>query len=207
MPPIALLREHLQQWNLLRKYKGRLQPSPAARKTYDDDARLWGYLADRLANQENIALRVGMEAMVGWRLADQQVPFSQRGHAMVSVLFHAGLRPAGGGELTEQDGEDVYAELRRQLNSLGIFEGDRFLGGRELTPGGLKFLRELQAPLRGGQSLVRGKLRRRVAGRQRSRATRRRTWFLAGSTAGRRPARRHRSGRPVRRCPCPRRGR
>ncbi len=144
VPPIALLREHLQQWNLLRKYKGRLQPSPAARKTYDDDARLWGYLADRLANQENIALRVGMEAMVGWRLADQQVPFSQRGHAMVSVLFHAGLRPAGGGELTEQDGEDVYAELRRQLDSLGIFEGDRFLGGRELTPAGLKFLRELQ---------------------------------------------------------------
>jgi hypothetical protein len=144
VPPIALLREHLQHWNLLRKYKGRLQPSPAARKTYDDDAALWDCLADRMANQEGIALRVGLEAVVRWLLGDQRVPRSQRGYAMVSELFHAGLRPAGGGELTEQDGEEIYNELRRQLNSLGLFEGDRFLGGRELTPAGLKFLLTLR---------------------------------------------------------------
>ena len=144
VPHIALLREHVQYWKLLRKYKGRLQPSPAARKTYDDDAALWDYLADRLTDQENIALRVGLEALVRWLLGDQHIPRSQRGHAMVSELFHAGLRPAGGGELTERDGEDIYNELRRQLNSLGLFEGDLFFGGREPTPAGLKFLLALR---------------------------------------------------------------
>ena len=144
MPPIALLREHIQYWKLLRKYKGRLQPSPAARKTYDDDAALWDLLADRMADQENLALRVGLEALVRWLLGDQHIPRSQRGHAMVSELFHAGLRPSGGGMLTEEGGEDIYNELRRQLNSLGLFEGDLFFGGRELTPAGLKFLLTLR---------------------------------------------------------------
>ncbi len=144
VPPIALLREHIQYWKLLRKYKGRLQPSPAARKTYDDDAALWDCLADRMADQENLALRVGLEALVRWLLGDQHIPRSQRGHAMMSELFHAGLRPSGGGMLTEEDGEDIYNELRRQLNSLGLFEGDLLLGGRKLTPAGLKFLLALR---------------------------------------------------------------
>ncbi|MEV7647294.1 plasmid pRiA4b ORF-3 family protein [Arthrobacter sp. NPDC089319] len=144
VPPIALLREHIQYWKLLRKYKGRLQPSPAARRTYDDDAALWDCLADRMADQENLALRVGLEALVRWLLGDQHIPRSQRGYAMASELFHAGLRPAGGGELTEQDGEEIYHELRRQLNSLGLFEGELLLGGRKLTPAGLKFLLTLR---------------------------------------------------------------
>ncbi|TJY72577.1 plasmid pRiA4b ORF-3 family protein [Arthrobacter sp. CAU 1506] len=144
VPPIALLREHIQYWKLLRKYKGRLQPSPAARRTYDDDAALWDCLADRMADQENLALRVGLEVLVRWLLGDQHIPRSQHGHAMMSELFHAGLRPSRGGMLTEEDGEDIYNELRRQLNSLGLFEGDLLLGGRELTPAGLKFLLALR---------------------------------------------------------------
>ena len=144
IPPIADLREHLQYWKLLRKFKGHLQPTPAARTTYDDDARLWDYLADRLAHQESIAVRVGLEAMVDWLLGDHHVPYAQRGSVMVSALLHAGLRPASGRQLTEEDGQAIYYELWHALKTLGIFEERPMLEPDELTPGGLKLLRELQ---------------------------------------------------------------
>ncbi|MCG2620877.1 plasmid pRiA4b ORF-3 family protein [Arthrobacter sp. I2-34] len=147
-PDVARLRGQLQEWKLLRKYKGRLLPAPAARKTYDDDSALWDYLTARLASPGNLALEVGMGVLVWWLLNDRVPTYMQVGEAMAGALVQSGLRPADGGPVTEADGRAIYYELWHQLSTLGIFEQHlAVLTPSVPTAAGTKFLLHLNRQL------------------------------------------------------------
>ncbi|EMY35083.1 plasmid pRiA4b ORF-3 family protein [Arthrobacter crystallopoietes BAB-32] len=145
MPDVANLREQLQAWKLLRKHKDRLLPTPAARKMYDDDAALWDFVAGRLVHQPDIGLQVALRSMVGWMLQGRVPPRSILGDAVAGELVRAGLRPAGGGPLTAEDGRSIYYHLLYQLRALAIFHDQTGLGSSKVpTAAGMKLLLDLR---------------------------------------------------------------
>ncbi len=68
--PVMALREDCVRWKLLRKTKGRLVLTPAARKMADDDAALWTHVTERFALTAGNAADLVHRVVVGWLLAD-----------------------------------------------------------------------------------------------------------------------------------------
>lgn len=143
--PVFELRSVLQDWGLLRKFKGKLVRTPAGRTMYDDDVRLWGYLADRFAHPRNPAEQVVRRLLVHWLLEDRVPPHSMVGEAVANSLMHAGFRTSDGDGIPDDQGVYLYVEARRTLATLGVFESEDFFDRPPLaSEAGLKFLLEVQ---------------------------------------------------------------
>ncbi|QTG82428.1 plasmid pRiA4b ORF-3 family protein [Arthrobacter crystallopoietes] len=143
--PVFELRSTLQDWGLLRKFKGKLVRTPAGRKTYDDDVRLWGYLADRFAHPRDSGEAEVRRRLVDWLLEDRVPPHNMLGQAVADSLMSAGFRAADGAGITDAQGMYLFIEARRTLATLGVFEEEDFLDSPPLaSEAGLKFLLEVQ---------------------------------------------------------------
>ncbi|MCW2135219.1 plasmid pRiA4b ORF-3 family protein [Arthrobacter sp. VKM Ac-2550] len=143
--PVFELRSALQDWGLLRKYKGKLVRTPAGRKAYDDDVRLWGHLADRFAHPRDAGEEVVRRLLVHWLLEDRVPPHDMVGQAVADSLMSAGFRTSDGDDIPDDQGMYLYIDARRTLATLGVFEQEDFFESLLLTSeAGLKFLLEVQ---------------------------------------------------------------
>lgn len=149
--PVWELRTRVQEWGLLRKYKGKLVRTPAGRKTYDDDAALWNHLAGRLGHPENRALELTSRLIVDWMLEAKVATLDVRAELLVEALNGSGFQQPDGSPVLPVDGEELYLEVRRSLDILEIFDGVRDLVGPQVpSRAGMKFLLEVQRCQREG---------------------------------------------------------
>jgi hypothetical protein len=143
--PVLDLRSALQEWGLLRKYKGKLVRTPAGRKAYDDDVRLWSHLADRFANPRTPAEKMVRRVLVRWLLEDRVPSYDTLGEAVTQTLMSVGFRMPDGAAIPEHEGRYLYNESRLMLGSLGVFEEEDYLrSSPSPSEAGIKFLLEVQ---------------------------------------------------------------
>ncbi|MBG0740769.1 plasmid pRiA4b ORF-3 family protein [Paeniglutamicibacter antarcticus] len=143
--PVLELRENCVRWKLLRKTKGRLVRTPAARKIADDDAALWAHVAERFAfpgtNAEDLVHRV----IVGWLLEDTMPDRHVIGQVLADILNNSMFRMAGGGPVEELDSMSLHQELRWALGCLDLREPEEKSGKEgKLTLAGIKFLLDVR---------------------------------------------------------------
>ena len=145
VPPVFLLREQLQEWKLLRKYKGRLLLTPAGRSIVGDPAALWDYAVERVAAPGDDAEYVATRLLVHWQLAGIKPPYDLREQIIREALHSSGLRAQGLGEIPLHWARELDGVINRRLSRLVLREAeDDFFEETELTDGGLKFLLEVQ---------------------------------------------------------------
>ncbi|MFD1214172.1 plasmid pRiA4b ORF-3 family protein [Arthrobacter sp. GCM10027362] len=144
--PVRELRTRLQDWGLLRKFKGRLIRTPAGRALSgpDREDRLWDYLADRLAHpgSEPGAFLNGFFAR--WLLSGPLPAGHRRGQLLADVLEAAGYRLPGDVPVPEEVGTDLARELDWTFRVLNLFLPGNCLPDRdEASVAGAKFLVEI----------------------------------------------------------------
>ena len=73
--PVRELREHLMDWKLLRKYKGRLLLTPLGKRGLERPAELWRHLVESVGRPEHDAVRLVTGLYdVEWHLKRHRTP-------------------------------------------------------------------------------------------------------------------------------------
>jgi hypothetical protein len=123
--PVLQLRESAQRLGLIRKIKGRLVLTSAAKRLLDDPAGLWLFLARSIAHRHRhdserdatllLLLEVAAGRRTGWADYVEAVAFG---------LGALGWRTRTGAELEPNTVQGLLVDAREVLLNLGIF-GDR----------------------------------------------------------------------------------
>ncbi|NKX52990.1 plasmid pRiA4b ORF-3 family protein [Arthrobacter mobilis] len=145
--PVFQLRTRLQDWGLLRRFKGRLVLTPAGRALAGagDEGRLWDYLADRLAHPGSDPASFLNGLFAHWLLAGTLPAWQRRGQVLTEALHTAGYRLPSGRPVTEDVGADLVQELEWTFRVLNIFlPGRDLLQAEEASVAGAKFLIDLR---------------------------------------------------------------
>lgn len=124
--PVLQLRESTQRLGLIRKIKGRLTITSAAKRLLDDPAGLWLFLARAIAHRHRhdserdatllLLLEVAAGKRTGWADYIEAVSFG---------LDALGWRTRTGAELEPETIQALLVDARDVLLNLGIFD-DRF---------------------------------------------------------------------------------
>lgn len=143
--PILDLREQLQDWKLLRKFKGKLVLTPAGRHVVQDPAALWDYLAERLAFPQHGVDKEVMRLLVHWAVSGEAPSYNLRREVIQSALHAKGYRMPGGAEIPLDDAWHLDLDNSRALRCLALRESASWIfRNSELSDGGLKFLLDVQ---------------------------------------------------------------
>ncbi|WP_434616044.1 plasmid pRiA4b ORF-3 family protein [Arthrobacter sp. A5] len=143
--PVLALRENCVRWKLLRKTKGRLVLTPAARKMADDDAALWAHVAERLALPGSNAADLVHRVVVGWLLEGTMPEWNVIAAVLADILNNSMFRMPGGAPVEELDAMGLYRDLRWSLGCLDIREPEEKFGKQgPLTLAGIKFLLDVR---------------------------------------------------------------
>ncbi len=141
---VMALRENCVHWKLLRKTKGRLVLTPAARKMADDDA-LWAHLTECFALPASNAADLVHRVVVGWLLEDTMPAWNFIGAVLADILNNSMFRMSGGAPVEEADAMSLYGDLRWSLGCLDIREPEEKSGKQApLTLAGIKFLLDVR---------------------------------------------------------------
>ncbi|MDQ6739194.1 MAG: plasmid pRiA4b ORF-3 family protein [Actinomycetota bacterium] len=142
---VTALRENCVHWKLLRKAKGRLVLTPAARKMADDDAALWAHLTERFALPASNAADLVHRVIVGWLLEDTMPEWNVIGAVLADILNNSMFRMPGGAPVEELDAMGLYQDLRWSLGCLDIRKPEEKFGKQgPLTLAGIKFLLDVR---------------------------------------------------------------
>ncbi|WP_308465604.1 plasmid pRiA4b ORF-3 family protein [Rathayibacter soli] len=151
-PPIANLRADAVRFGLLRKSKGVLHATAAARKLLDDPGALLRMLAGAILRRARSDIERDITVLVALDLATghtTQVP-SGFGYESSSILYGLevlGWGGPGGGPLTDEMISSSLHQMIRQLDPLDVFEQTVWRHG-EATEHGRAFGRlMLRAPI------------------------------------------------------------
>ncbi|OEH59738.1 plasmid pRiA4b ORF-3 family protein [Paenarthrobacter sp. R1] len=153
IPHVMDLREQLQRWKLLRKYKGKLLLTPLGRRVVEEPAALWEFLADRLASPDTPADEVVMRLLVHWELTGTEPGWMMIDEVVRSELtFRGFVMTEGNGGIPLNLARDLYLDVRRPLGLLALW-GSRMRRGPEpkLSDAGIKFLLDVQRRLDASQ--------------------------------------------------------
>ncbi len=141
---VTALRENCVHWKLLRKTKGRLVLTPAARKMADD-AALWTHVSERFAWPASNAADLVHRMVVGWLLEDTMPEWNVIGSVLADILNNSMFRMPGGAPVEELDGMGLYRDLRWSLGCLDLREPEEAFGKQcPLTLAGIKFLLDVR---------------------------------------------------------------
>ena len=136
--PVLHLRETAQQLKLLRKYKGRLVPTPRGRELADDPVGLWSHLANALPIGGRDAADAGWQAGV---LLLALMASGSTDNAEVTVaqlLAGLGWAVGDGQPIDRRTVTGLIAEDVHLLHRVGAFEDDRHGGWPgTVTPDGI----------------------------------------------------------------------
>lgn len=112
---------------------------------HDDDQRLWQHLAASIALADGGAQVKANKVAVTWLVEDQTPAWEMRGELIAEYLMMQGYRMPDGAQIPPETGADLFREVWRQFDTLGVMERDGKLVGLErATSAGLKFLIEVQ---------------------------------------------------------------
>ena len=140
--PVLQLRETAQQLKLLRKYKGRLVPTPRGRALARDAVGLWWHLADALPLGGRDASDAGWQAGV---LLLALMASGSTDNAEVTVaqlLTGLGWAVGDGQPIDRRTATGLIADDVHLLRQLGAFEDDRRGGWPgTVTPDGIALAR------------------------------------------------------------------
>lgn len=144
--PVLRLREQLQAWKLIRKLKGRLHLTPAARKMHDGGRPLWDYIAERVAFPKEDAMRLVTALVVQWMIDGSTPAGDRRERIIADSLERAGFRMTSGNSVPLDLAQDLYLDVRWTLECLDLVHPEpRWTKPPVLTDGGLKFLLQVQS--------------------------------------------------------------
>lgn len=146
--PVRIVREHLQEWKLLRKNKDRLVLTPAGRKLVNKPAMLWHYIADRLAVPQNAGLDVVTRLKLHWELSGSRPPWSLSAQVIQLALNERGLQLMNGAEIPIEVARELERDVYRAFLCLRLW-GSKKWGAHEheLSDAGIKFLLDVQRRL------------------------------------------------------------
>lgn len=140
--PVLQLRESAQRLGLIRKIKGRLVLTSAAKRLLDDPAGLWLFLARAVAYRHRhdserdatllLLLEVAAGKRTGWADYLEAVSFG---------LGALGWRTPTGAELEPSTVQALLVDAREVLLNLGIFDDPLGLEANTVKPPGQAFAR------------------------------------------------------------------
>lgn len=151
--PIAHLRANAQRLGLLRKTKGRLLLTVAAKRILDDPIALWHHLAGAMIVRLHDDAERDATILLALEIASGQRATREDYSAPVGYgLMVLGWRQGDGQDLDSRDVGEILRSSFRVLGDVGAFEHQRW-GLGAVTDGGRAFARAmLQAGLARGSS-------------------------------------------------------
>ncbi|GGI09385.1 plasmid pRiA4b ORF-3 family protein [Egicoccus halophilus] len=139
--PVLQLRETGQRLQLLRKFKGRLVPTPRARALADDPVGLWQHVAGALPVGGRDAADAGWQAGV-LLLALMAAGATDDAEVRVAALLTAlGWAVGEGQPVDPRTAGHLVVDDVRLLRRLGAFERDRRAWPGTVTPDGIALAR------------------------------------------------------------------
>ncbi|NJC21590.1 hypothetical protein BJ994_000666 [Arthrobacter pigmenti] len=142
--PVLDLREQVQEWKLLRKYKGKLVRTPLGRKLVDNDAALWDYLATSIARPGRDAAELVNAVVVPWLVGHEPPAREQRAEIVAEILNASGFR-VDGRTVSATDGRILIRDTIRTLECLNVFRSVEVMESPDkLSDGGRQFLFDVQ---------------------------------------------------------------
>ena len=139
------LRRQVQEWGLLRKYKGRLLRTPAGREHCDDDEGLWRYLASRMAKPGSLGEDFLHRLFTEWLVENQLPPVSVRGEILVEIMTAEGFHGPDRRPIALPAGRDLARRMADTFGHLNIYlPSSKPWLSQELSEAGMKFLLEVQ---------------------------------------------------------------
>jgi hypothetical protein len=138
---VAELRQHLMDWKLLSKRKGRLVLSPRGRRGLERPEDLWDYVVDEIARPQHPGVYLVTLLQVHWHLTGIEPPYAFQAGIIHEDLRMAGMVTRSGDPIPEEWGADINRTVRWSLECLHLTEPARdSMGPPLLTDGGVKFL-------------------------------------------------------------------
>ena len=138
---VAELRQHLMDWRLLSKRKGRLILSPRGRRGLERPEDLWDCMVDEIAHPQHPGVYVVTLLQAHWHLTAIHPPYSFQTEIVREDLQRAGLVTRSGHPIPEEWAADINRTVRWNLECLHLTEPEQDYAERPLlTDGGVKFL-------------------------------------------------------------------
>lgn len=140
--PVLQLRESAQRLGLIRKSKGRLLLTSAAKRLLDDPTALWMFIARALAHRHRHDS--GRDAVLLLLLeiaAGRRSDWDDYLEAVAFGLSALGWRSPEGADLDPRTLHALLAEPLEALQNLGIFNDQAGLEPNNITPYGMAFAR------------------------------------------------------------------
>lgn len=156
-PPILELRQHMLDWKLLQKRKGRLLLAPRGRHYIGRPDELWDYMVETIALPEHPAVYLTTRLYLDWLISGIAPPLTERVDVIRSELEAAGMVTRSGHPIPAEWAVDINRTVRWNFKCLQLMGSKKNYFDRALvTDGGLKFA--LQARGLAGQHAPEGLL-------------------------------------------------
>lgn len=141
--PVRELRQHLIDWKLLRKFKGRLLLTACGKRGLDRPADLWDYVVEAIAVPQHDAVRLVTRLYMEWLLSGIAPPSNRRVEVIRNALESTGFVTRSGHRIPEQWASEINQTVRWNLKVLNLMVPKQKYSDRSLlTDGGVKFLLE-----------------------------------------------------------------
>ena len=143
------LRQHLQEWKLLRKRNGRLILGPRGRLGLAEPDTLWDYLLDTFGAPSHQAVKLVTRLQAHWSVQGVAPSYMLRDEVITSALEASGFVTRSGHPIPADWVRDIDRTVRRNFECLQLtLPGPGWpLSEKELSDAGLKFLLQVQAKL------------------------------------------------------------
>ncbi|WP_427133441.1 plasmid pRiA4b ORF-3 family protein [Pseudarthrobacter sp. S9] len=143
------LRQHLQDWRLLRKRNGRLVLGPKGKLGLGEPDELWNLMVETIGRPEHDAVKLMTRLAARWYLEGFAPPLTRRTEVILSAFQAGGFINRSGDAIPEEWAWEIDHKVRRSLECLQLTAtGVPFLRSeKDLSDGGLKFLLQVQALL------------------------------------------------------------
>ncbi|MBT2520906.1 plasmid pRiA4b ORF-3 family protein [Arthrobacter sp. ISL-28] len=140
--PVLQLRESAQRLGLIRKIKGRLTITSAAKRLLDEPTGLWLFLARAIAHRHRHDSRRDAVLLLLIEIAaGKRTEWDDYLEAVSFGLSALGWRTSIGAELELRTVQALLSEPREDLLNLGIFDDRGGLEANTVTPPGQAFAR------------------------------------------------------------------
>ncbi len=104
---VAELRQHLMDWKLLSKRKGRLVLSPRGRRGLERSEDLWDYMVDEFAGPQHPGVYLVTLLQAHWHLAGIEPPYVFQADIIREDLRMAGMVTRSGDPIPEEWAADI----------------------------------------------------------------------------------------------------
>jgi hypothetical protein len=144
-PLILELRQHMLDWRLLQKRKGRLLLAPRGRRFVERPAELWDYMVEIVAIPDHPAVYLTTLLYADWLISGIAPPHISRADVIRGELTAAGMGTRSGDPIPKEWAIDIDRTAGSRLRCLEL-EGPRknYFDHALVTDAGLKFVLQVR---------------------------------------------------------------